>query len=248
VRAGVLALVVVACLTGACASAPTVPDRGEVLRRILSSTVQLRTERDGGVRRAGSGVVLGAGDGVTVILTTRHFLDPPVRQQVWVTVPGSSRRTKAEVTAISEEADLALVEVRGLDLPAVVLRDTARLGGDVWVVGFPWGRRLTVAQGVVSQIASDTDDAPLEGPARMVSASVSYGVSGGGVFDAEDGALIAIVEGYRTARVSVEKTPERTVDIPVPGETTVVSGGAIRRFLSATGRDELLGEGPLPRR
>lgn len=227
-------------LTGACASAPVATERGELLRRILSSTVQLRAERDGGVRRAGSGVVLGSDGSRTLVLTTRHFLEPVVRQQVWVVVPGSGRRAKGEVSAISDEADLALVEVSGVALPAVTLRDAARLGDDVWVVGFPWGRRLTVVQGIVSQIASETDDAPLEGPARMVSASVSYGVSGGGVYDAEDGALIAIVEGYRTARVSVEKTPERTVDIPVPGETTVVPADAIRRFLIAAGREDVL--------
>jgi hypothetical protein len=230
-----------ASLLAGCASAGPSPERNAVIRRILASNVQLRAERDGGVRRAGSGVALGGDGERTLILTTRHFLEPPARQQVWVVVPGSARRLKAEVAALSDEADLALVEVRGVALPAATLRDVARLGDDVWVVGFPWGRRLTIGQGVVSQIASEKDDAPLEGAPRMVSASVSYGVSGGGVFDAEDGALIAVVEGYRTARVSVEKTSERTVDIPVPGETTVVSAEAIRRFVRSSGRDDLLG-------
>lgn len=36
----------------------------------------------------------------------------------------------------------------------------------------------------------------------MVDASVSYGASGGGVFDARTGGLIGLVEGYRTARVT----------------------------------------------
>ena len=46
-------------LTGAgCVSASPAPDRSELIRRILASTVQLRSERDGSLRRAASGVVV----------------------------------------------------------------------------------------------------------------------------------------------------------------------------------------------
>jgi S1-C subfamily serine protease len=233
-----LALAIAGVVAG-CATAPPVSDRSAVLRRILASTVQLRTERDGGGRRAGSGVVLGRSADRTLVLTTRHFLEPSVRQQVWVIVPGPGRRLRGDVTALSEDADLALVEVAGLALPPVTIRDHTRLGDEVWVVGYPWGKRLTLVPGVVSQIASETDDVPLEGAPVMVSGSVSYGVSGGGVFASEDGMLVGIVEGYRTARVALDR-PERTVDIPVPGETTVISAEAIRRFVAGTGRDDLL--------
>jgi len=66
----------------------------------------------------------------------------------------------------------------------------------------------------------------------MIDAPVSYGASGGGVYDAETGKLVGIVEGYRTGRVKVQDSPERTIDIPLPGETTVVSALTILRFLS----------------
>jgi serine protease Do len=69
----------------------------------------------------------------------------------------------------------------------------------------------------------------------MVDASVSYGASGGGVFEAATGALIGVVESYRTARMTVPTTPEKVLDIPVAGETTLVSSAAIVRFLSASG-------------
>lgn len=234
------ALATSACLLGACASVPVMgpaPGRGEVIRRALASTVQIRSEREGGGRRAGSGVVvaLDARADIAFVLTARHFLEPAVRQQLFVTVPGTGRRFRADVRAMSDEADLALVEVQGLQAPPVTVQATARLGDEVWVVGFPWGRRLTIVSGVVSQIATETDDVPLEGAPRMVDASVSYGSSGGGVFDATTGALIGIVEGYRTARVAVDTRPERTVDIPVPGETTLVPVGEITRFLGAVG-------------
>jgi serine protease Do len=222
----------------ACATAvPPRGDRGEIIRHAVASTVQLRAEREGGVRRAASGVAVAAdvAAGATWVLTTRHFLDPPGPQRLWAIAPGEGRRLRAQVAALSDEADLALLEVRGLALAPVALRDTARLGDGVWVVAFPWGRRLTIASGVVSQIWSERDDTPFDGPARMVDASVSYGSSGGGVYDASDGSLVGIVEGYRTARVAIQETPPRALDIPVAGETTLIPAVAIRRFLIAAG-------------
>lgn len=231
--AAIVAAVVVA---GGCASA-ALPDRGIVMRSITASTVQLRAERDGGGRRAASGVVVAvdAGRRRSWIVTARHFLDPGARQRVFVSTVAARGRALATVQALSDEADLALVEVEDLVLSAVAFKDTARLGDEVWLVAFPFGRRLTVASGIVSQIASDGGDVALEGPVRMVDAQASYGSSGGGVFDAATGQLLGIVEGYRTARLTLPTTPERTLDVPVPGETTVLSAPAIRRFLKVLG-------------
>jgi hypothetical protein len=90
---------------------------------------------------------------------------------------------------------------------------------------------MTPASGIVSQVPLEESDARL-----MIDASVSYGVSGGGVYDAR-GCLIGIVEGYRTAQVSYRDSNKdkdfkpRSFQIPVPGETYVVSLAEIRRFL-----------------
>ena len=89
--------------------------------------------------------------------------------------------------------------------------------------------------GIVSQVDSGSEDALFEGPARMVDASVSYGASGGGVFDVATGALVGVVQTYRTARVGAGGSPERIIEIPVPGETTLVSAGAIVRFVHSAG-------------
>ena len=56
----------------------------------------------------------------------------------------------------------------------------------------------------------------------MVDASVSYGSSGGGVYQARGGALIGIVQGYSTARVTSQGAdPPWYIDVPVPGQTFV---------------------------
>jgi len=212
-------------------------ERSEVIRRILPSAVQLRSEREGGGRRAASGVVLAADSSAKRcwILTTRHFLDPAIQQELYVASPTRKGRVKASVTAESPDVDLAVIEVTGIDLPPVKLKEIVRLGDDVWVAAFPWGRQLTVVSGVVSQLGVEEGELTVEGPIRMVDASVSYGASGGGVFDAESGALVGIVEGYRTAHISVPDKPDRVMQLPVAGETNVISVRAILDFLSASG-------------
>lgn len=219
-----------------CATTDAVSRRGGALREIIGSCVQLRTERDG-ARRSGSGVVV-AVDPVarrSWIITTRHLFEPAGAQQLWVQSTDGRRRLRAAVRAISPAEDLAVVEVEDRVLPVARLKDSVRLGDEVRVVAFPWGRRLTVVSGIVSQIESTEGEVEVEGPARMVDASVSYGASGGGVFDAANGALVGIVQSYRTARVTLPVQPERTLDLPVPGETTVVGTPAIRKFLDVTG-------------
>jgi S1-C subfamily serine protease len=186
----------VCLLAFGCASAVGVSDRGEVIRNILPSAVQLRAEREGGGRRAASGVVLASDSGSarSWVLTTRHFLNPPSPQQVYVSTPRRKGPFKASIAAVSPDMDIAVLEVEGIVLQAVKFKEIVQLGDEVWVVAFPWGRRQTVVSGVVSQIVAE-EGTEVEGPARMVDASVSYGASGGGVFDAMTGELVGIVEG-----------------------------------------------------
>jgi hypothetical protein len=63
------------------------------------------------------------------------------------------------------------------------------------------------------------------------------------VYEAGTGRLIGLVEGYRTARVSLKGDAEsRYVDVPVPGETFVTPLALIRRFLTEAGYADLLGD------
>ncbi len=113
-----LGLGILAVGTAARATSRTAGERGEVLRRVIPSAVQLRAERDGGARRAASGVVL-ASDSVrhlSWILTTRHFLEPVDRGQVSVSTPRTGR-TSAPVLATSADSDLAVIELAGIALP-----------------------------------------------------------------------------------------------------------------------------------
>jgi len=235
------ALLVLLLAAGCATAGGRAPSRGDVIRQILPATVQLRCERDGGARRAASGVVL-ARDTATRrawIVTTRHFLEPLAPQKVSV-VAGRKARVSAAVVSVSERADLALLEVTDLESTPARLKDNVQLGDEVWVVAFPWGRRMTLSSGVVSQVVGDSGGGDYEGAARMVDVSVSYGASGGGVFDAQTGALVGLVESYRTARVSMQGSPERVIEVPVPGETTLISAETIRGFIAEAGLERFL--------
>jgi serine protease Do len=238
---GLLSILAVGVLASGCATGGRSSTRGDVIRQIVPSTVQLRCERDGGGRRAASGVLL-ASDGATRrawVVTTRHFLTPLVPQTVYVHA-GRTARVAAKVVAVNEGSDLALLEVSGVDTPPVRLKEVVRLGDEVWVVAFPFGRRMTLSSGVISQVAPDATGVEYEGAARMVDVSVSYGASGGGVFDTLTGELVGLIQSYRTARVSTRGSPDDTIEVPIPGETTLISAEAIRRFVMEAGLDAFL--------
>jgi hypothetical protein len=203
---------------------------------------QIRPEREGGGRRAASGIVLTSTEkpARSWILTARHVLDPPTGQQILVSVPRRKETFPATLVAASSDVDAAVLEVSGVSLPGVRLKEAVQLGDEVWVVAFPWGRRLTLVSGVVSQIAAEEGEVATVGSPRMVDASVSYGSSGGGVFDLGSGALVGIVEGYRTARLTLPESHGQSFDLPVAGETTVISAQSVVRFLTTSGLGHLV--------
>ena len=196
----------------------------EVIARSLASSVQLSAKRPDGVNRSASGVVLSVDpDGAILILTAAHLLEPPVRQSLEVFEPRGRQRARARIVKVDKAADLAVVETSGLDVQPVTFQEAARLGDGVWVVSFPWGRQGTVVDGVVSQIvANELDGLPTKGPVALINAAVGYGTSGGGVFDGKSGALVGIVRGYRTAKLSIPGTSPQALEFPIAGETTVI--------------------------
>lgn len=242
-------LIALALAAAGCSSIPAAAspgDRTELIRRILASTVQLRSEREGGARRAASGVCV-ATDPATRrawIVTVRHFLGPSRPQEVSVRRAGETATLPAVVFAVSDEElglDIAIIEVEdpGL-LPVRLKKQASNLGDESLVVSFPWGQRLTVVQGIVSQIVSIPGESLLTGPARMVDAHVSYGSSGGGVFDARTGELIGIVETYRTAKIAIPELKDRVLEVPVPGETVLVPAPVILQFVKDFGLERRL--------
>jgi S1-C subfamily serine protease len=229
--------------------------REQVLQRVLPSAVQIVIEQDGQRLRTGSGVAIAArpaaGRTDCVVLTSGHTFARLTRPaEVYVLFGrygGPGTKVPAGVLAQREtdDLDLALLRAQSDDCLPTALGQPPQLGEPVWIVAFPWGRNMTLVGGTVSQLNLDQPGDREMSPRFMVDASVSYGASGGGVFDARRGRLVGLVEGYRTARVSFtgDATP-RYIDVPVPGGTYVVPLVDIRRFLAGTAYASLLVEDP----
>ncbi len=230
----------------------------EIVRRVLPSVIELVYEEHGTPVRYASGVVVGAEDRGpdgrgprSWVLTSAHaVLGPTVEHAALVIrhhdAQDAIHRASGAVVAFHEASDLALVRVDGVQLPAVDLDggDGARLGDEIVVIGTPFGRGLSVSSGIVSQLAPrQPDGTPSAEPLLKVDAPVGYGSSGGGVFQVRTGRLLGIVEGYRTATVSLKLAGEPySFQVPMPGETFVVRSGEIRRFLRERGFGRLLAD------
>jgi len=244
----------IAALGAGCTVAPArEPSREDVLDRLLPSAVQIILENPEGRRvRTGSGVAIAARGSECFVVTSGHTVADSVGKREIALFFGRQRgagtRASAIVLAHRETEDVDIALLRAETDQCVPARPGAapELGEAVWVIGFPWGRNMLLASGIVSQISfGDGGDADSQSR-LMVDASVSYGSSGGGVYDARAGGLLGLVEGYRTARV-VSKGTEQSwyIDVPVPGQTIVTPLTDIRRFLADIGHADLIeGGGP----
>ena len=245
-----------ALASGCATSRPPAPTREQVLQTILPSAVQVVIEQDGRRLRSASGVVIAqrpSTDGTECfVLTSAHALIRASEQgEAYVVLDrhrGTGTKARAFVLARreAEDLDLALLRIRTGHCSAVRLAPPPALGEAIWVVAFPWGRHMKLSGGIVSQV---DPEAPADRtPSRiMVDASVTYGSSGGGVYEARSGRLIGLVDGYGTATVSLGGDSPRYINVPVPGETYVTPPVAIRRFLDQAGYGDLLGDRPSPR-
>jgi len=115
-----------------------------------------RPEAPRGERRAigqGSGFVFSTKDGVlsdkAYILTNNHVVENAEKIRVKFQ---DGREFQAEITGRDPQSDVAVIEIAGEDLPALVWGDSADLEVGEWVVaiGNPFGLSHTLTVGVVS--------------------------------------------------------------------------------------------------
>jgi serine protease Do len=247
-------------IASACATAPrpTTPgsatsaihaegsERKSILRRILPQNVRLFVFEGKEARRTASGVVIGSestlNGSFSYVLTSAHVVetdgieDP--RLVVYVDHDGDSFDYAARSVAVGKvpDLDLALVKVRGVCLAPAQLADDSELepGEDVVVVAAPYGKSLSISRGLISQVEWDRKSRL---PAMLkTDAAIGYGASGGGVYSLSSGKLLAIVEGYRTARVGFAVAEQSySFDVPMPGETFAAPTAKVRAFLENNG-------------
>jgi S1-C subfamily serine protease len=230
------------------------PTRKQLVRRIIPHTVRLVVTEGGKSRRTASGVVIGTertDTGVaSYIITNAHAVDVDDLKAPKMVI---TQERQAEVTEYPVEVvatgqvpdmDLALLRVRGVELSPAELAGDAELelGEDVVVAANPFGKSLSLSGGMLSQVEWDRES---KSP-KMVKtdAPIGYGASGGGIFSLETGKLLAIVEGYRTAKVGFAVADkDYSFDVPMPGETFAAPTSKVRGFLQSKGYGRLLSRG-----
>jgi serine protease Do len=227
------------------------PSRKQVVQGILPQNVRVLVVEGDKSRRTASGVVVGVertAKGVaSYVITNAHavFMEDLKDPRLLITQERQAELVQyaAEVVAVGKvpEMDLALLRVLEVELPpAELATDTElELGEDVVVAACPFGKSLSLSGGMLSQVEWDHE---AKSP-KMVKtdAPIGYGASGGGIFSLETGKLLAIVEGYRTAKVGFEVADrDYSFDVPMPGETFAAPTSKVRKFLESKGFSRLL--------
>ncbi|MES2706009.1 MAG: trypsin-like peptidase domain-containing protein [Verrucomicrobiota bacterium] len=181
---------------------------------------------------------LGLGTGVIVtkdgyILTNKHVVIPqeinidPNSLLIRVSVPGHDEPMEATIVDFSFDKDIAVLKVKGTDLPAATLTDSAQVKvGDVaFALGAPFGIDKTVTMGIIS---AKRNDEVLKGMEKQellqTDASINPGNSGGPLVDA-DGRVI----GINTAIYANQGGGNMGIGFAIPINNAVAAADALSR-------------------
>ncbi len=164
-----------------------------LVQKVNPAVVQIQSERYGPREDSGMGSAasltrqsaLGTGVFVSAdgdIITNAHVVEGAWRIQVRLHGRGEARAQmlEAEVVGLDRETDLAVLRVKGVNWPHLVLGDSAALrqGQMVLAVGNPRGLENSVSMGVVSAVARQVSPDASQ-TFVQTDASINPGNSGG---------------------------------------------------------------------
>jgi regulator of sirC expression with transglutaminase-like and TPR domain len=157
----------------------------EVFEKASQSVVVVKIQNENGKDIAlGSGIVLPGGD----VATNCHVIDKAVS----ITVYQGKKGYHAVPRYIDYDRDVCSLSVQDMKAPAISMGSTKTLkvGSRVYAIGTPKGLKLTFSEGIISSIR------PVDGGQYLqITAPISPGSSGGGLFD-EEGRLVGLTTFY----------------------------------------------------
>lgn len=157
----------------------------EVFEQVSPSVVVIKTyDATGKGQSLGSGVILEDG----VVVTNCHV----VKEAVTIQVERQETKYQATLRHSDWDRDVCSLAIEGLTGHAVIKGSTSRLrvGDKVYAVGAPKGLELTLSDGLISSLRS-----VIGGQYLQITAPISPGSSGGGLFD-DEGRLIGLPTFY----------------------------------------------------
>ena len=126
----------------------------------------------------GSAFVIRQSASSTFLITNSHVVEQSSSVTLkWSDGSQDSATVIANSGASTPQADLALLEVRGVRGRALVLKDTApSVGADIVAIGAPQGLEFSITRGVVSSLRDN-------GEILQIDAPINPGNSGGPILD-----------------------------------------------------------------
>lgn len=164
-----------------------------------------------GTAPAGTGIYFGNGPRSHYILTAAHVIARAVRVE---TVNADGARHDAEIIAIDEARDLAVLRVDQPAPPIVFRRDDPEVGLHACAIANSFGLGLSFSCGVVS--ATHRRDVGFNAIEDFVQtdAAVNPGASGGALVDPQ-GRLIGLIDGIFTKEADIDAGVNFAVSVPM---------------------------------
>lgn len=165
----------------------------ECMRTVVSINIEVVTSTYYGdtiSKGAGSGVILTA-DGY--IATCNHVIEDA--SSISVSLQDGTTY-EAKVIGYDSRTDLAIIKIDATELPAAVIgsSNTYSVGDKVYAIGNPLGEYAsTVTNGIISGIDRSVEIDGVSMTLMQTDAAINPGNSGGGLFSAETGELLGIV-------------------------------------------------------
>jgi len=212
----------------------------QLYAKLAPSVWQVNTfDKQGKPAALGSAVVIGH----ETLLTNCHVL----RGSESATVRQDNRSYGIVLQYADPENDICQVTARGLDAPAVEQGDSDQLvvGSRIYTLGNPRGLELTLSDGLISALRKDGKGALAW---IQISAPISPGSSGGGVFD-ENGRLIGIsTAGYADAQnLNLARPIKLSKALPERHAAWLAKGEPPKKEAVRAPARPGLATGPLPR-
>ncbi|QNK67281.1 S1C family serine protease [Variovorax sp. PAMC26660] len=179
----------------------------ELFRRISPSVWVVRPlDAQGKSLGTGSGVVIEPGR----LVTNCHVL----AKAAAILVKHENVSFQAELEFPDIERDLCSIKVANFSAPAVQIAplDTVRVGQKIYTIGTPFGLEQTMSDGLVSALRRGRDGAVEN---IQISAPISPGSSGGGLFD-EQGRLVGITTSGLSATAGM--APAQNLNFARPAQ------------------------------
>jgi len=191
----------------------------ELFESVSNSIVVVYTKNSQGKTQSlGSGVAFAAGE----VVTNCHVIE----KSASFTVKHGNGEYPATLKHTDHDRDVCSLTVAGLAAPVAELGNTKSLkvGQKIFAVGAPKGLELTLSEGIISSLREVKGGRYLQ-----ISAPISPGSSGGGLFD-EEGRLIGLPTFYLSEGQQlnfavpvewVKELPQRQAALPKSGESSL---------------------------